>query len=326
LYEDSDTCKTRVPIEGVVTDDDVKFYAFDKRLSYSKKKSRISLKNLNIDLKKFLDTKKKEKKKKSKSTKGKKLLIIGKNSHLRYDEYRLITDSYDVEVKPNGDIKAIGSSYGDIIKFSKKKDVFSMKALRIKDKVLHPLINFKGLQDGRYSITKKGNPEKVMNGQIIVEGGVMSGFKAYNNILAFVNTLPALAVLHKPGYSEKGFTIKEGVAEYRMINKTKMVFDSIYIKGTSATIVGKGELDLEKNTIKLDLAIQVAREIGKVIGNIPLVGYILMGKDKSMTVGLKVSGSLEAPKVETTATTDILSLPLDIIKRTLQSPQHIINK
>ena len=331
LYEASDICKTRVAFSGVITEDDVKFYAFDKRLSYSKKKSRIVLKNLNIDLKKFLDEndkdkKKKATKKKSKSSKGKKLLIIGKNSHLRYDEYRLITDSYDVEVKPNGDINAIGSAAGDIIKFTKKKDVLSMKALRIKDKVLHPLINFKGLQEGRYSLTKKGNPEKVMKGQIIVEGGVMKGFKAYNNILAFVNTLPALAVLHKPGYSEKGFTIEEGVAEYRMINRTKVIFDSIYIKGTSATIVGKGELDLEKKTIKMDLAIQVAREFGKVIGNIPLVGYILMGEDKSVTVGLKVSGSLDSPKVETTATADILSLPLDIIKRTLQTPQHIINQ
>ena len=333
LYESSDICKTRVAFSGVITEDDVKFYAFDKRLYYSKKKSRIVLKNLNIDLKKFLDTKTKEKKKKTKnqkkkgkSPKGKKLLIIGKNSHLRYDEYRLLTDSYDVEVKPNGDIKAIGSASGDIIKFTKKKDVFTMEALRIKDKVLHPLINFKGLQEGRYSLTKKGTPEKVMNGQIIVEGGVMKGFKAYNNILAFVNTLPALAVLHKPGYSEKGFTIEEGVAEYRMINRTKVVFDSIYIKGTSATIVGKGELDLEKKTIKMDLAIQVAREFGKIVGNIPLVGYILMGEDKSVTVGLKVSGSLDAPKVETTAAASILSLPLDIIKRTLRTPQHIINQ
>lgn len=328
LYEASDICKTRVAFSGVVTEDDVKFYAFDKRLSYSKKKSRITLKSLNIDLKKFLDTKSETKntKKKSKASKGKKLLIIGKNSHLRYDEYRLITDSYDVEVKPNGDINAIGSALGDIIKFTRKKDILSVEALRIKDKVLHPLINFKGLQEGRYSLTKKGNLEKVMHGQIIVEGGVMSGFKAYNNILAFVNTLPALAVLHKPGYSNKGFTIEEGVAEYRMINRTKVVFDSIYIKGTSATIVGKGELDLKKKTIKMDLAIQVAREFGKIVGNIPLVGYILMGEDKSVTVGLKVSGSLDAPKVETTAAASILSLPLDIIKRTLQTPQHILNQ
>ena len=54
------------------------------------------------------------------------LIILGKNSQLRYGEYSLVTDSYDVEVRPNGDIKAIGSSSGDIIKFSKKKDILSV--------------------------------------------------------------------------------------------------------------------------------------------------------------------------------------------------------
>ena len=76
----------------------------------------------------------------------------------------------------------------------------------------------------------------------------------------------------------------------------------------------------------MTLAIQTAREFGKVIGNIPLLGYILMGEDKSMTVGLKISGSLSKPVVKTSATKEILKLPLDLIKRTLQSPAHILNK
>jgi hypothetical protein len=66
-----------------------------------------------------------------------------------------------------------------------------------------------------------------------------------------------------------------------------------------------------------------AREFGKVIGNIPVLGYILMGEDKSMTVGLKITGSLSKPIVKTSATKEFLKLPLDLIRRTLQSPAHI---
>jgi len=51
-----------------------------------------------------------------------------------------------------------------------------------------------------------------------------------------------------------------------------------------------------------------------------------MGKDKSITIGLKISGSLDKPVVETSAAHDILSLPLQLIKRTLESPAHIINE
>jgi len=331
LYEKENQCKSRVPFEGNITALDLDFYAFDKRFHYNKAKSRVKLENLNIDLEKFLKTKKYTEKRetteeKAKEKQGETLVIMGKNSNLRYGVYTLVVDSYDLEVKENGDIKAIGSSGGDIIKFAKEKDIISMQALRIKDKVLHPLINFKGLHGGRYSLDKSGTPEGTMKGKIIVEGGVMKGFKAYNNTLAFINTLPALAFLHNPGYSKEGFTIKEGVAEYRMIKRDKIVFDSIYIKGSSATIVGKGEIDLKKKTIKMDLAIQTARELGKFVGNLPLVGYILMGEDKSMTIGLQITGTLDNPTVNTSAGEEILTLPLKILKRTLESPGHIINK
>jgi len=331
LYEKDDQCKTRVPFQGKVGPKGLDFYAFNKRFYYNKVNSRVKITNLNFDLEKYLNTQKKKEKKKETKKKDtvkevKSLIILGKNSQLRYGDYSLVTDSYDVELKPNGDIKAIGSSSGDIIKFSKKKDIFSMQALRIQDKALHPLINFKGLQNGRYTLKKSGNPEKTMNGEIIVEGGVMKDFKAYNNTLAFINTIPALASLHNPGYSVKGFTIEEGIAEYRMVKQDKIVFDSIYIKGTSATIAGTGEIDLQKKTINLNLAIQSARELGKFVGSLPLVGYILMGEDKSMTFGLQITGMLDNPKVKTSAGADILSLPLKILKRALESPEHIINE
>ncbi len=320
FYDKKNVCHTRVPCSGKITKKGIDFYAFNKRFHFNANKSRIKLKNLNIDLEKFLSSRKK-------GTKGKikKLVILGKNSKLRYDKHTLVTDHYDIEIKSNGNIKAMGSLDGDIVKFDKKRKILSMQALRVKDKFLHPLTNFNGLKKGRYTITISGDPKKVMNGKIIVEGGVLSDFKAYNNTLAFMNTIPALATLQDPGFSKKGFKIKEGVVEYRMIGD-KVIFDSVYIKGGSATIVGKGEVNIKTKTIKMDLAILTARELGKFVGNLPLLGYILMGKDKSITFGLKITGTLDKPKVRTTAAGDILSIPLKLIKRTIESPAHIINK
>jgi hypothetical protein len=227
-------------------------------------------------------------------------------------------------VSKNGNIYARGNLGKDIVKLSKKGKNISIEALRVKDRLLHPLINFNGLKNGRYTFKSYGDLNKLMHGEIIIEGGIMSDFKAYNNTLAFINTLPALATLNSPGFSKKGFYIKKGVAKYRKIGE-KIIFDTIYIEGTSASIVGKGEIDLKKNTINMNMAVQTARELGKVVGNIPLLGYILMGEDKSMTVGLTITGSLDKPKVTTSATKELLKLPLDLIKRTLQSPAHIIN-
>ena len=323
FYDKDNLCHTEVFCHGSIDSKGLNFYAFKNRLHYNAKKSRLKLKNINIDLKKLLENFTQKEKQKGKS---KKFVILGKNSKLRYGKYQLFTDSYDIEISPKGSIHATGSLNSDIVKFSKIGKNLTLNALRVQDKMLHPLIGFSGLKEGRYTVNVSGNPDKVMNGQIIIEGGVIYGFKAYNNILAFINALPAIATLSNPGFSKKGFKIIEGISEYKVIHSNHFIFKSIYLKGESATIVGQGEINIEKNTINMKLAIQTARELGKIVGNLPLLGYILMGKDKSMTVGLEVTGSLNKPEVKISATQEILTLPLEIIKRTLESPAHIINR
>ena len=326
FYEKQDVCYTYIPVSGTIDTktEALKFEAFNKCLVYNSVKSVVKLHDINIDLKRFIEEQKRAKKRSPKSPFGKKkIIILGKNSELRYDKYRLVTDSYDIEVKPNGDIKAIGIKDGDVVKMTKKGNYFYIQALRIKDKMLHPLINFTGLKGGRYSLKKEGDPSKKMKGRILIEGGVLSDFKGYSNTLAFINTLPALATLNSPGFSSRGFKIEEGVIEYTMTPE-KIMFDSVYLKGNTATVVGKGTVWLTgKKKVDMDLAIQTVREFGKVVGKIPLLGYILMGDDNSMTVGLKIGGTLDDPKVSTSVAKDILTLPLEILKRTITAPAHM---
>jgi len=325
LYDNNNACASIIEIEGKVTQNNIDFYAFDKRLYFNKSSSRIQINNLNIDLKKLLEQKE-EIGENTQEKKSSKLLILGKHSHLRYDDYTLIMDSYDVEIKEDGSIFAIGSADGDIIKFTKKEHNISLEALRIKDKTLHALINFDGLQKGRYSLKKSGDPKGITHGEIIVEGGVMHGFKAYNNTLAFINTLPALATLQDPGYSDEGFTIKSGLVEYRMIKRDIILFDSIYIEGESATIKGRGTIDIKGKTIDMKLSISVARELGKVVSSIPLVGYILGGDEQGVTIGLSITGTLDKPKVNTTAGKDLLIYPLNVLKRTIEVPKKLLSQ
>ena len=326
FYDKGNLCHTQVPCSGEVSEKAFLFNAFNDRLKINVGKSLISVSRLNIDLKAFFKAREAQIKSKSKSKKmRKKLVIKGRKSNLRYGDYTLVTDQYRIVVSPNGNIDARGSLGSDKVKLIKKGKNITVEAVRIHDRLLHPMINFKGLKHGRYTFKSYGDPDKVMHGKIIIEGGVMKDFKAYNNTLAFINTLPALATLHNPGYSKKGFTIKNGVAKYRKVGD-KIFFDSIHIEGTSANFVGEGVIDLKKQTINMNLAIQTARELGKVVGSVPILGYILMGDDKSMTVGLKISGPLSKPVVKTSATKEILKLPLDLIRRTLTAPGQLLKK
>ena len=217
FYAKRDSCYTRLPFGADISPKGVHVEAFGKRLRYDLNKGRIDLERLHVDLEKLLNVYLAESKilAAKRPQKQNKLVIVGKKSDIRYGEHKLVTDSYDITINSNGNIKALGSLEGNIVKFDKKGKMFKLKALRVTDRLLHPLINFKGLHGGRYSISMEGNPNIEMKGRIIVEGGVLSGFKAYNNTLAFINTIPALATLQSPGFSKEGFKIKEGVIEYR---------------------------------------------------------------------------------------------------------------
>jgi hypothetical protein len=198
-------------------------------------------------------------------------------------------------------------------------------ANKIKDTMLKALIHFGGLQGGRYSLELLGNIKGEMKGVIDIKGGAIESFKAYNDLIALFNTIPALMTLSDPGFSKKGFVIRDGKIEFRVL-KDSVVFDNIYLNGKSATIAGKGTVELDSGKLNIDLAVRTAREVGKVLGSLPLVGYILFGKDKSITTGVKITGTLDNPNAKTNPVQEALLYPLELIKRTVTSPAHIINK
>lgn len=318
LYNNK-TCHTIIPIKGQIKNKNLFLTIFNNKIQYESKKSEIKIDNMNLDLDKLINKIYNKSKKNSIDTS---ISIVGHNSHIRYKEFKLITDSYKVNLQK--DILLFeGNIDNDIVYFKKEKNYLTIKAVEIKDKTLHPLINFKALQNGIYSLEQNGTVGDKMRGKIILEGGLIKKFKAYNNLLAFVNTLPALITFSNPGFNNKGFKIKTGEIDYE-INKNKIKFHKIEIVGDSSTILGAGGIDIEKNTIKMDIVIQTAREIGKVIGNIPIIGYILMGEDKSIAVGLTITGSLDNPKVETHTIKDMVTIPFKMIERLLHTPKYLI--
>lgn len=326
FYQKESACLTRVPISGSFSKSSLVFNAFQNRFSYNSQKSLVNLTNLNLDLKEFFKNQEKESKKESGSGMTQEIKVVGKKSIIRYEKFKLLTDRYTMLLAPGGNFSFSGNLGKDTVTVQKRQKQLAIRAVRITDRMLHPLINFDGLHNGRYSVTISGVPEKVMKGEIILDGGVMRDFKAYNNVLAFINAIPALATLSSPGFSSKGYKIKKGLIKFT-ISGDKLFFDSVLIEGTSATISGDGVVDLKTKKVNVELAIQTVREIGKVVGSLPVVGYILTGENKGVvTVGLKISGTLDNPRVKTNPVKDVLLMPFEMIERTLKTPTHLKKK
>ena len=317
IYENDSSCLSQIPIYGTASDKGFILRGFQNRFVFNAEKSTIILKNLNLDLKKYFD----DLESGSGGKMKRKIKISAKNSTLRYGKSKLVTDRYLLGILPGGNFHFRGSLGQDTVTVTKKGEKLEIKADRISDRMLHPLINFGGLQKGRYSLRMSGVPGKMMQGEIKLENGIMSNFKAYNNVLALINTLPALATLNSPGFSAKGFVIRSGVIKFTVFEGRLLTFDSVLIKGKSATISGDGVVNIETGKIDIDLAIQTAKGVGNLIGKLPVVGYILTGKNKSlMTVGLHIGGTLDKPTTKTSPIKDVLMLPFKMLERTFTAP------
>jgi hypothetical protein len=155
-----------------------------------------------------------------------------------------------------------------------------------------------------------------------MKGGLVRNFKAYNDLIALFNTIPALITFSNPGFSSRGYELKEGRADFHLAGDI-LTFDMIHLKGKSSTIAGRGTINLKTKKLDIDLGIQTAREVGKVLGSIPLVGYIIFGKDKSLTTGVKITGTVDKPVVKTHPIAEALVYPLHLFRRTITSPASL---
>jgi hypothetical protein len=288
------------------------------RIAYNGTRNEIKLKQLYIDGKKLLDQNKKS------NSKATKVQVKGTQILIRYEKYVLLTDRFSLRVNGKNTI-FVATKDGDTVRVELNGNAIVVKAHRIKAPMLRALVNFGGLKGGHYSLDLQGNLKGTMRGVITIEGGIVSSFKTYNNLIALFNTVPSLSSLSNPGFSKQGFEVRTGRIEFHMVNN-RIYFDMIYIDGKSAAISGKGTVSTLNGAINMDLAVRTARGLGKLIGSLPIVGYILMGKDKSITTGVKVTGTLENPKVTTNVVMETLLAPFGMFIRTLKSPAHIINK
>jgi len=308
-----------VPFKGGYRNNTLKLNALNGNLTYDSRRSLIRIKNINIDARKMLALYS------GKKGRGvKKLEVKGSNSMIRYGKHILLTDTFALGVRGKNTTFSAKKD-GDQVRIEKNGDSLVVHANQIKDKMLKALIHFNGLRGGRYSLELLGNINEELRGVIDIKGGAVESFKAYNDLIALFNTVPALMTLSDPGFSQKGYVVRSGKIEFRIVSD-KVIFDKIYIDGKSSTISGKGSVILESGKMNIDLAVRTAREVGKVLGNLPLVGYILFGKDKSITTGVKIVGTLDKPEVKTHPVQEALLYPLELLKRTITSPAHIINQ
>jgi len=280
--------------------------------------------NIDIDIQgliNIINTTNKLAQRQEKSNQNLKVVIISKNTNFVYKGHKFLTKqatlTFNKELNFNATYK---KSY---LKGYTKNKYLLIEGKNYTKEALVPLFDFfNNFNNINLDFIIVKSPDNFYTGKIYINKGTVKDLAALNNIIAFINTIPALLSLKTPGFSAKGYKIKNGFINFLFYNKI-LYFKQIKIQGVNIDFNAKGYINLNKKLIKLKI-----HTILKVkLKNIPIIGkalsYLFFGKDGYLRINILVHGNLNNPKVSKDLGGGIIESPLKLFKRILTLPFHV---
>jgi len=250
----------------------------------------------------------------------KKISLYAKNSNIfdtnsskkiLSDSFKLILDTNTTRFENNYKKRKLF--------YEKKPNSIYIQAQKLPFDFVNALLGTHALSKGEITFFSSGKNVKDLAGTIFFEKTTIKDLKFFNNLMAFINTIPSLISFKSPKFNEDGYEIQAGYINFTRKNN-KIIFRDIKFKGYSADISGKGTLDLNSSKINMDLQISTLKDVSSLINKIPLLNNIVLGKGGKIYTDITVKGTLDKPDIKTHILEDTIFTPVNIIKRTLQLP------
>lgn len=247
------------------------------------------------------------------------------HSYLYLDpKRRALTDKLMLQYK-NGELKAqllYGKNGGAALERDVQGNLY-IYGDRLNDVFMSELAEFSEFKGGELSFYISGKVDK-LNGIIRMKNTTIKDYKAINNTLAFINTIPALVTFSVPHYNTKGLRVSEAYTGFNYENDI-ITLNGFRLVSPELTFNGKGTVDIANKTV--DVETSLVTKATSNLSKIPLLGYILVGKeDDTITTTITLKGPMDNPVVENTLAKDIGVGSFNIIKRALTFPVHYIDK
>jgi hypothetical protein len=249
--------------------------------------------------------------------------ILNGNIKIANSNITILSQNLSLQIGENDSISANLIYKSGETELLKDKNHFNIYAVDMKSEFVNHLADKEFFSGGTFSAVLSGDSENEFSGIITIRDTKMKNFATINNIIAFLNTIPALATLNDPKYSSTGFPVKSGLIEFSRIENL-IYMPTLFLEGYSSDIMGIGYVDLTNNEIYLDLRISTVKALSSIINIIPLVNFIILGEDGKIDIHIYVKGTLENPQVETNIIEDTVMSPVNIIKRVFQLPFYIL--
>lgn len=289
----------------------------DKRIKIKEQNNelKINLKDLNLFIKDSNSSNKSEQNITLNAIRSN--IILGDiNKTIKFDSY---------EARKEKDKTIIRANYEKgLLNLRLSDDSLSLSAFEFSDKFINNIYNKNIFNEGKFSLTIEGKDTKNYSGNFKFSDTYIKDLSYYHQLLELINSIPSLLFFKSPNFNEDGFEIKNANVLFSRI-KDKITIHSLELKGSSADIAGYGQIDLNTSNINLELELKTLKDVSKIIDKIPLLNFIVLGENKSISTAISIKGNLDKPKFQTHLIEDTALSPFNIIKRTFQLPFKILD-
>ncbi|RDU72730.1 hypothetical protein CQA66_03820 [Helicobacter aurati] len=169
------------------------------------------------------------------------------------------------------------------------------------------------LEDGIFSLDLLYR-DGILNGSTEFQNTSLTNFKAMQNIFSLIDTVPSLFIFKNPHITTKGYQINYGKILFAM-NNDYIGLQNIFLLGPSMDVNGWGIIDKDSQEMNMNLTISTIKNLSKFINKIPIIGYLILGREGQISTNLILLGKYSDPKVHITLAADIIKAPFNILRR-----------
>ena len=157
---------------------------------------------------------------------------------------------------------------------------------------------------------------------VLIEEGVVEGSGVMIKVLHFLS-LQKIFRKKQPDVGKEGFHF-DSAQWHSAVSKGQLKMDNFLLKSPAFNAVAKGKWDMTQDDMDFDLGAQPLQTFDSIVSNIPILGYILSGEDKSiLTYYFKVNGPMTDPKVTYVPFRNLGSGVVGTFKRLFLTPVRI---
>ena len=234
---------------------------------------------------------------------------------------RAVADSISLDYAGN-ELSMVLKHGEGLLELERIGGIYFVNGENLNDAFMEALLQGAYVEGGSLALAGMGADDEI-SAVIEIEDTVMKDLKTLNNTMALLNTLPALVTFSMPEYEMKGLPVQSAIVGLKY-SDDRVVFETIDVDSPVVQAAGKGWMDMSNRTIDMD--IQLTSQAGMNLRKIPIVGYVVAGKSEDTSVTLKIAGDLDNPEVSNSILKEIVTMPIDMLYRTLNLPFHLVNK